>query len=107
MKVTKHIAKYLLDEGLLLQEPPFDIITIEKLLELEWVEKFKENKEFFRFSISPFILEDTQEEGFFLMAEKRHGKSWDIVARVIGSIEKARQSLPDWKRLNSTSFFAG
>ena len=37
------------------------------------------------------------------MAEKRHGKSWDIVAKVIGSVEKARQYLPDWKRRDEGS----
>lgn len=106
-KVTEHIPNLFKQNPNTPKGREVILSNIKDILKIEWVDKFTKHKYFVRFSISPFVLEDTKEEGFYLIADKHVNEdeelpyhTWDIVAKVIGSTDEALNVFPTWHRKN-------
>uniref|UniRef100_A0A6M3J1R8 Uncharacterized protein n=1 Tax=viral metagenome TaxID=1070528 RepID=A0A6M3J1R8_9ZZZZ len=69
-----------------------EVETTEQLLSLSFIKKWKDDKDFYRFSKSKYF-----EDYYLLMAEFKEGKVWWVVGYLTG--EKDKVELPMWKKI--------
>ena len=94
MTVTKHAESF--GEHLPAQT---EVSTLDELLAVEWIAKWKRRADFHQFSVSTLMHSESDRKVSLLMAERNGGAEWQV-APILHGDGRPAIGLPEWKKRN-------